>query len=222
MRRLRASERTALAVDIDTVLALAGPDLRQLALEVEANHPGSESWLIEPEHGRRETPELRKLAGMALQVAHGYAPDLEVRRGKRGDGPLYLRRWWLEREETPRGGQRGLYIHEFRNDDAAGLHDHPWPSASLMLAGVLNEHMRSGTRRLTRGTVCVRSARFRHRLTLPRDGDGAIQPTLTLIATGLREKAWELEHGDGEIEVIGGTGAAPAARATAAPPRESL
>lgn len=57
-------------------------------------------------------------------------PDFEV-----GDG--YLGRWFI----IPRNRWFNVYLHRFTgSDDDRALHDHPWWSLSIMLAGALDEH----------------------------------------------------------------------------------
>ncbi len=47
----------------------------------------------------------------------------------------YLRRWWL----IPRNPVFNLYVHHFlRSDDDRALHDHPWPSVSVILAAAIS------------------------------------------------------------------------------------
>ena len=164
-----------------------------------------EGALIPPkgENGKVWKEAIENAARLARDVAKRYAPDLEVRRGKEGRGPLYLQRWWLERSQTANGGEFGLYIHRFLHDDDAGLHDHPWPSASLLLSGILHEKLEGRERTIRAGSTVLRSPGLRHRLVLERDGSGAAIPAQTLIATGAREKSWALEHEDGEIEILG-------------------
>ena len=212
MQELDAEQRARITTEIDSALHAGGPDLRALATEApwRTRAPGvaGESWLYSAilEDTQAGRTRRARLAEIARRVAADYAPDLEVRRGKTGDGPLYLLRWWLERSQTPQGGQFGYYLHRFDHDDDAGLHDHPWPSASLLLTGELEETHGAGRRTIRAGDVCVRTAHFRHRLTLPRDHEGRPMAACTLIATGQRQKPWELQHADGEIEVLGGDG----------------
>ena len=96
----------------------------------------------------------------------------------------------------------GLYLHDFRRDDNdRALHDHPWPSLSILLAGELvetwapvpelaatPEHQR--TRVLTPGAIVWRGPRFAHRLALQRYEDGAPRPALTLFFIGPRVRQW--------------------------------
>ncbi|HRI88100.1 MAG TPA: hypothetical protein PK869_07545 [Candidatus Hydrogenedentes bacterium] len=104
----------------------------------------------------------------------------------------YMRRWWL----LPRNRFFNVYLHHIvRDDDDRALHDHPWWSFSLMLAGALLEHYRRPSftgwhdtqrlRRLSQGAMTFRSARFAHRLSV-MSGGGA----WTLFITGPRIREW--------------------------------
>lgn len=54
-----------------------------------------------------------------------------------GERRPYLTRWHL----IPRNRWFNLYLHKFvHGDDERALHDHPWPSASLILEGRYIEH----------------------------------------------------------------------------------
>lgn len=54
-----------------------------------------------------------------------------------GERRPYLTRWHL----IPRNRWFNLYLHKFvHGDDERALHDHPWPSASLILGGRYIEH----------------------------------------------------------------------------------
>lgn len=54
-----------------------------------------------------------------------------------GERRPYLTRWHL----IPRNRWFNLYLHKFvHGDDERALHDHPWPSASLLLEGRYIEH----------------------------------------------------------------------------------
>lgn len=121
-----------------------------------------------------------------LAIAAARPPDFVV-----GQGPVpYLERWWL----LPRNPLLNVYLHRFRrSDDDRALHDHPWPSLSVMTAGRLDEHtfahslrerrrrhedavaiwgegtqptLHYARRRIAAGDVRLRSARFAHRLEL--------------------------------------------------------
>ncbi|MGE0718767.1 MAG: hypothetical protein AB7P02_25190 [Alphaproteobacteria bacterium] len=136
----------------------------------------------------RIVPALRR---RLLRVATGRAPDKVIGGAERP----YLRRWHL----VPRNPLLNVYLHHFlRSDDDRALHDHPWPSCSIILAGGYDEVLatRGGTTaagtRLA-GDVVVRGARTAHRVALfaPAGPAGRIElPCWTLFLTGPRLRAW--------------------------------
>lgn len=89
-------------------------------------------------------------------------PDLCVG----GESDPYLKRWRIVR--TP---LFGIYPHKFeRSDDPRALHDHPWPSVSLVLKdGAQNfavlRHARA--RRSGMDSLLYRAARTRMGIPLP-------------------------------------------------------
>lgn len=94
----------------------------------------------------------------------------------------YMLRWFL----IPRNETFNLYYHRIlRNDDDRALHDHPWPSFSIMCRGALREITPAATR-LIRAPDCVyREPDFAHRLELIDDA-----PAETLFITGPKVRAW--------------------------------
>ena len=96
-------------------------------------------------------------------------------------GSPYMFRWHL----LPRDKQFNVYLHKIvGNDDDRALHDHPWDSFSLMLAGELLEYTPDGSRFLQRGDVLERAAGDAHRLELVEG------PAWTLFVTGPRIREW--------------------------------
>lgn len=94
----------------------------------------------------------------------------------------YLLRWFL----IPRNETFNVYYHRFvRDDDDRALHDHPWPSFSLMLAGQCREITQDGSRIVKAGDGLYRGAEFAHRIELI---DG--QPCETLFITGPKVRDW--------------------------------
>ncbi len=94
----------------------------------------------------------------------------------------YLLRWWL----MPRNPWLNVYLHKFvRDDDDRALHDHPWASLSICLAGSYRELTEAGTFERGAGSVVYRPAEHRHRIEL---FDG--QPAWTLFVTGPRVRNW--------------------------------
>ncbi len=137
----------------------------------------------------------RRLLRSALAVMARRPPDKNI------GGPVrpYMRRWWL----FPRNRWFNIYLHDFRRpDDDRALHDHPWPSLSVLLQGDLIEtyapipalaaepaHQR--TRLLTPGAIVWRGPRFAHRLSLtwhPRTLEPV--PAITLFIVGPRVREW--------------------------------
>lgn len=115
------------------------------------------------------------------------------------DRPLLLR-WFVVR----RHGWPGLFIHRFlRDDDDRALHDHPWSSVSVMLAGVVEEiYVLRGTdprdpsrhlrRWLVAGDVVWRPAEFSHRIMVR-----SVAPADTLFFVGPKVREWGFHCEDG-------------------------
>lgn len=94
----------------------------------------------------------------------------------------YMLRWWL----IPRNGVFNVYYHRvLRDDEDCALHDHPWPSFSILLKGRLREVTLSEPRVLFPGDCVYRSPEMAHRLEL-LDGE----PAETLFITGPRVREW--------------------------------
>lgn len=94
----------------------------------------------------------------------------------------YLLRWWL----IPRNEVFNVYYHRFlRDDDDRALHDHPWPSLSVMTRGQMREITADGPKTISAGDVVFRPAEFAHRVELI---DGA--PCETLFVTGPKIREW--------------------------------
>lgn len=94
----------------------------------------------------------------------------------------YMLRWWL----IPRNRWFNVYLHKIIHDDEdRALHDHPWPSLSVTLAGECREIRNGTTRNIKAGCVTLRSSEFAHRLELPQG-----KPCWTLFVTGPRLREW--------------------------------
>ena len=112
-------------------------------------------------------------------------PDFIVKRTKvDGSGGEYLRRWWV----IPRNDSFNIYLHQFvDDDDDRALHDHPWPSASLILQGGYIEHLPGGITQLrVPGELIYREPEASHRISLHRDTQGNPLPAWSLFMTGAR------------------------------------
>ncbi|MGD9770105.1 MAG: hypothetical protein AB7U62_20910 [Pseudolabrys sp.] len=104
----------------------------------------------------------------------------------------YMLRWHIARSRV----FGGCYLHHFlRSDDDRALHDHPWPSLSLLLDGVVQElyaprgtdpsdRMAHRGRVMRPGSLVYRRARFAHRVCL-------VTPTATtLFLIGPEVREW--------------------------------
>jgi len=143
---------------------------------------------------RVPAPVLRRLRARAERAMAARAPDFVVG----GTENPYLLRWHGLR----RNAVGNVYLHDFRrDDDDRALHDHPWPSLSICLAGMMRETyaprsiwVRPGddprdpalhrTRVVAAGDVVWRGPRFAHRLEV------VARPALTLFLTGPRVREW--------------------------------
>jgi hypothetical protein len=94
----------------------------------------------------------------------------------------YLLRWYL----LPRNPVFNVYLHKFvRDDDDRALHDHPWPSVSMVIRGRYVEQTSAGRRQYRAGSLILRRATHTHRVELP----GGV-PCWTLFVTGPRVREW--------------------------------
>lgn len=126
---------------------------------------------------------------------------IERRGGKReiyrmvgGEPVLYLERYYLFKSKI---GE--LMIHRFHMGDIGPVHDHPWPSFSLILKNGYKEHVRNDT-----GTVHVferkpgyfgtRTAKAFHKVELRKGEAGQVW---TLFGTGKRSRIWGFLSPDG-------------------------
>ncbi len=96
-------------------------------------------------------------------------------------GECYMHRWHLMRKP----GVRNVYLHKYLgSDDDRALHDHPWPSVSILLWGRLFEITENGKKRVWPLLPKFRSAEYSHRLILESNR------ALTLFCTGRKVREW--------------------------------
>ncbi len=120
--------------------------------------------------------------GSGVQALEGLRPPREPDFVIGGAERPYMLRWFL----IPRNEVFNLYYHRIlRDDDDRALHDHPWPSFSVMILGQLREITPEGSRVIRAGDTVFRGAEFAHRLELI---DG--QPAETLFITGPKVRDW--------------------------------
>lgn len=94
----------------------------------------------------------------------------------------YLLRWHL----VPRNRFLNVYLHKIvRSDDDRALHDHPWWSLSIILAGGYLEVTPKGSFWRDPLDLVLRRATAAHRLVV-----GNSHPCWTLFITGPRIREW--------------------------------
>jgi len=117
-----------------------------------------------------------------------------VTRERDGQNEDYLERFYLLRTKW-----LGIYLHRFWASDDDGLHDHPWHSASILLAGGYYEEEpeRQGVpygpsikkwRSPLRPLVKVRSRYAAHRITVPEGTEGTCWSLF--IRFGTKKRKW--------------------------------
>lgn len=115
----------------------------------------------------------------------------------------YLLRWWL----IPRNPLFNIYYHRvLRDDDDRALHDHPWPSVSVIVSGVIWEILPESSRLLAEGEAVYRPPGLAHRLELLEG-----MPAETLFITGPKLREWGFHCPEGwlhwrDFEAAGGCG----------------
>jgi hypothetical protein len=103
----------------------------------------------------------------------------------------YLLRWWV----IPRNRFLNVYLHKFlRSDEERALHDHPWPSISILLRGGFYEHHPEGHPTLHLAPEIIRrDAITAHRTQLlerlPWASTDPVPP-VTLFITGPKCREW--------------------------------
>lgn len=137
-----------------------------------------------------------RLIWFLLRRVRARTPDYVIG----GAANPYMRRWWV----IPRNHYFNIYLHNvLRDDDDRALHDHPWPSVSLVLRGYIIETFQHTTWRGTRteckdrllrqGSVVWRGPRFAHRLSVPiarLHNNSEPSQVWTLFITGPRIREW--------------------------------
>jgi hypothetical protein len=98
-------------------------------------------------------------------------------------------------KKTPEGC---IYLHRWQRSDPDDLHDHPWPSCTLVLAGGFWEVTEAGRFWRDPGYVGFRSALDRHRIEIDLDASGGVQP-VSLFLTGPIEREWGFHTSGGFI-----------------------
>lgn len=113
----------------------------------------------------------------------------------RDERPLIIRYYlfstrWLEKVSWLKPLHRFSFrvvLHQMFESDDDGLHDHPWPWASLVLSGGYYEQTPEGEFWRPPGHLRFRSANAFHRLVLPHNPE---RGCFTLFAMGKRTREW--------------------------------
>jgi len=87
-----------------------------------------------------------------------------------------------------------VVMHQMFESDDDGLHDHPWPWASLVLSGGYYEQTPEGKFWRPPGHLRFRPATAFHRLILP---DNHERGCFTLFAMGRKQREWGFRQPDG-------------------------
>ncbi len=123
-------------------------------------------------------------------------PDLVIAPAGHGE---YLFRWWV----VPHNTDANVYFHvQTKSDPERPLHDHPWDSTSVILAGgyeeLLDKHPKFWAPSVENyvrkpGDVIHRPATWAHRLILP----STIPYSMSLFSTGPKVREWGFWMEDG-------------------------
>lgn len=106
----------------------------------------------------------RRLERWAKRTMEKRPPDFIIR----PKGEPQTLRWWI----IPRNRFFNVYLHKFvRSDEDRALHDHPWPNASILVAGEYVEYVKTGQFTVEaferhQGFVYLRKATAAHRVEL--------------------------------------------------------
>lgn len=131
--------------------------------------------------------DLRPLIAWAAKIMGARSPDFIIGPAKAEGEVDYIRRWWI----IPRNPWSNLYLHlTQRDDDDRALHDHPWPSRSVILSGGYLEYTPEGIFERVPGDVIERPVDAAHRLVLHRDVNDHPVPCISLFFTGAKERDW--------------------------------
>ena len=118
------------------------------------------------------------LLAWAWQYVEDHDPDFTVMAGAE---PYLVRRYVIARNPIA-----NVYLHTiWKSDDDRALHDHPWPSCSIIIDGGYTEVTPRGRYVRRAGDVVTRGPWAAHRLELAPN-----QYAVTLFLTGPRLRTW--------------------------------
>lgn len=110
----------------------------------------------------------------ANAVMESRSPDFRI-------GAGYMDRWFI----LPRNAQSNVYLHRLMRSDEDVMHDHPWDSQSLIIAGGFIEHTPEGSFKREPGDVVSRKATDIHWLELEQG-----YQSISLFFTGPKIRDW--------------------------------
>ncbi len=94
----------------------------------------------------------------------------------------YMKRWILFRKNK----FCNIYLHKIcRSDDDRAYHNHPFPSASIMIEGSYIEKTPKGTRKFSTPCFILRESNYFHKLIIESG-----KPCWTIFFVGWREQPW--------------------------------
>lgn len=103
---------------------------------------------------------------------------------------VYLERWFL----TPKTKYFCIMMHRFQREDGSRvMHDHPWPSISLLFSGYMCERTPKGVQVITSCWPKYRPAEYIHRVEYVAPG------TITIFIRGLKIREWGFHCPDGWV-----------------------
>lgn len=125
--------------------------------------------------------QLAPLAAIAAEVRE-FAPDAMFAHGP--DEGAYIEIWRVSpQRDAGNNGEKSLYVQVVYGDEPDEQHDHPWPTATLVLSGsAVEDHGHGTAGRHEPGVLVLRAAHSGYRLRVPADGGAG--PLVLLTATG--------------------------------------
>lgn len=125
-----------------------------------------------------------------LSGAIGSKSLFEPDRTLAAHGEPHMFRWHVVRSR-----RASVYVHLHVGDDPQHLHDHPWDSQSVIIAGGYDEVLQGvpTPRKLRAGDIARRYANQAHRIVLPSE----IPYCLSLFSVGPVKREWGFYLPDG-------------------------
>ena len=116
------------------------------------------------------------------------------------DEGAYIEIWRISpQRDAGNNGEKSLYLQVVYGDEPDEQHDHPWPTATLVLSGTAaEEHGHGAAGRHDPGVLVLRAAHSGYRLRVPAEGGAG--PLVLLTATGADATdrlKWRDPHGVG-------------------------